>query len=310
MQTFQRIYQGESDQRRMAALARGFPAAHLHVADLPYRLSSWALDDSDRASLWFNAEQDLVAWAVLQSPFWTIDITCHPEAVKDLYPQILAWADERARAILETAGGRPAWFINVFANQTGRIRDLEAAGFVSPANAGQDAWSKVLMQRPAEMPVKHFSLPAGFTVRPLAGVNEVEAYVELHRSVFESKNMTVEWRKRTLRQTEYRHDLDLVVATPDGRLAAFCFGWLNQGMGSAPSGQIEPLGCHKDFRKYALGRSVLAEAMRRLQTCGAQSLYVETDNYRNTAFLLYVSLGFRVLQDVLVYRKDYADSPG
>jgi ribosomal protein S18 acetylase RimI-like enzyme len=67
------------------------------------------------------------------------------------------------------------------------------------------------------------------------------------------------------------------------------------------------LGCHKDFRQYALGRVALAEGLRRLQALGARNIFVETDNYRNTAFRLYQSFGFEVLQDVLVYRKDYGD---
>jgi ribosomal protein S18 acetylase RimI-like enzyme len=108
-------------------------------------------------------------------------------------------------------------------------------------------------------------------------------------------------RQRCLRY-HYRPDLDVVVAAPDGRLAAFCIGWL-QGT----DGQIEPLGCHADFRRYALGRVALAEVLRRLHTAGAERIYVETDNYRDTAFRLYESMGFNVIREVLVYRKDYKE---
>jgi hypothetical protein len=38
---------------------------------------------------------------------------------------------------------------------------------------------------------------------------------------------------------------------------------------------------------------------------GARRIYVETDSYRNAAFELYEAVGFQVIQDVLVYRKDY-----
>jgi hypothetical protein len=38
---------------------------------------------------------------------------------------------------------------------------------------------------------------------------------------------------------------------------------------------------------------------------GAQEILVETDNFRNAAFALYESVGFRILYDVLVFRKDY-----
>lgn len=58
----------EQDKQLMIDLACQFQADHLHVVDLPYRLSSWALDDVENIRLWFDGES-LVAWAVLQSPF-------------------------------------------------------------------------------------------------------------------------------------------------------------------------------------------------------------------------------------------------
>jgi ribosomal protein S18 acetylase RimI-like enzyme len=155
------------------------------------------------------------------------------------------------------------------------------------------------------MPVPDYSLPAGFTIRPLAGEGEVKAYVQLHRAVFESKNMTVEWRRRTLRRPEYRPDLDLVLAAPDGRLAAFCVCWFDSDLEGEPSGQIEPLGVHSDYRGLGLGRSILSEGLRRLSLCGADRVFVETDRYRNAALGLYEEVGFRPLHEVLVYRKDY-----
>src|SRR5512135_2699070 len=76
---------GEADQEQMSALARCFPEANLHVVDLPYRLSTWALDDPQNARLWFIGNQQLVAWAILQPPFWTIDYVLHPDHVKQLH---------------------------------------------------------------------------------------------------------------------------------------------------------------------------------------------------------------------------------
>jgi ribosomal protein S18 acetylase RimI-like enzyme len=289
----------------MAALVRGFPSGNLHVTDLPYRFSSWAFDYPGNVGLWFDAEGRLLAWAVMQTPFWTIDYACHPGADRNLHRRILAWADRCARQILDTPSGCPAWFVNVFADQTDRIRDLEEAGFSSQADVGDDSWSKVLMQRSAETPLVNHVLPAGFVIRPLAGESDVKAYVELHRAVFEGRNMTVGWRARTLCHPAYIPDLDLVAVAPDGRLAAFCMCWLNKNPGGEAGGQIEPLGVHVDFRKLGLGRAILAEGLRRLQLYGADRIYVETDGYRNAALELYESAGFRVIRDVLVYRKDY-----
>jgi ribosomal protein S18 acetylase RimI-like enzyme len=304
MNTTYRPFVHQADKLQMAALARQFPASNLHITDLPYRFSSWAFDDSENIRLWFDENQQLLAWAVLQAPWWTIDYACHPIAEASLHPAILAWADQRAHLVANTPFERPSWFMVAFPGQTGRIHDLEAAGFKFRSDVGEDSWSKVLLRRSTHTLVKVYQPPAGFTVRPLAGESEVEAYVELHRSVFETKTMTAEWRARTLKHPAYRPDLDLVVEAPDGSLAAFCICWLDE---SAMEGQVEPLGCRKEFRRYALGRVALSHGLQRLQSLGVQSIVVETDCYRNTAYRLYEAFDFEVVQNVLIYGKDYQE---
>lgn len=304
MNITQRTFSGAADLAQMAALTYAFPADHLHVVDQPYRFSSWALDEPANAQLWEDEQGRIVAWVVMQTPFWSIDYACHPDFVDEVHPQLLAWADQRARQLVGGEFGRPMWFVNVFTDQPARIRDLAAAGFASQADVGKNSWSKVWMQQSARTADVSPIAPDGFVIRPLTGLAEVATYVDLHQTVFESRNMTVGWRTRTLQQPDYRPDLDLVVAAPDGRLAAFCIGWLHRGTDGV-RGQIEPMGVHPDFRSLGLGRAILAEGLRRLYTQGAQEVFVETDNYRDAAFALYESVGFRVARNVLVFRKDY-----
>ena len=293
----------------------------LHTIDLPYRFSSWALDDDANIALWYDEGERLQAWAVLQTPFWAIDIACRSQAEKDMFPQILDWAVHRAGAIKDTRFGHPVWFVNVFSDQAERIRCLEQAGFTCQSDMGEDSWSKVWMQlisvslrgacsatkqsdpvsRRFLRPTRVDKIPPGFNLRPLAGESEVAAYVDLQRLVFGTENMTVDWRSRTLRQPQYLPDLDLVIEAPDGRLAAFCIAWLDLQR-TPPAGQIEPLGVHPDYQRLGLGSAILSEALCRLQQHGAQDIFVETDKQRNPALTLYQSVGFRVIKDVLVYR--------
>ena len=310
MEIRQRNYSNQDDQREMIRLAQQFPDEVLHGSDLPYRLSSWALDEPENVGLWVDENDRLVAWTVMQTPFWTIDYVVYPEVERELHPLILNWVDRRVQASVRTLYWHPAWYVNVFADQQERRQELEQNGYVSQAQAGEDSWSKVWMERSGKTSVPGYPLPASFTIRSLAGVSEVEAYVELHQAVFKTKNMTSEWRSRTLKQLDYLPDLDVVVVAPDGRLAAFCIGWLSKSPDGGLRGQIEPLGCHADFRKYALGRVVLCETLRRLQEHGAERIFVETDSYRNTAFHLYENVGFGVIRDVMVYRKDYNHPTG
>ncbi len=299
-----------TDRAALAALAHVCPADNLHVVDLPYRLCSWAFDEPLNWAVW-PGPGGLRAWAALQTPFWTLDFACHPDHEADLLPEILAWADQRAAAAASGRFGRPCWFVNVFAGQSQRRAALEAAGFSEQTDVGEDPWSLVFLGRPPGQPAPAAPLPGGFRLRPLAGEAEAPAYVDLQRAVFESENMTLDWRRRILACPEYLPDLDLVIEAPDGRLAAFCLAWFDpHGYAGRPCGQIEPLGVHPHFHRRGLGRAILLEAERRLYARGAQTLYVLTDNFRNAAYALYQAGGFRRLQDVLVYRKDCAPLPG
>ena len=310
MKIIQRIYGGESDIQAMIALVRVFQKDSLHVMDLPYRFSSWAFDDPANISIWTGEKGDVLAWAILQAPFWAIDYVCHPEVSQDLHPQILSWADHRAREVQSTPFGRPVWYINIFASKRERRREIEKAGFESQADKGDDSWSKVWMQHAGYKTIEERASPPGFQIRPLAGQNEVEAYVELHRAVFESKNMTREWRSRILQQPAYRAELDLVVIAPKGRLAAFCIGWLGTDTEGKRIGQVEPMGVHQDFRALGVGSAILTEGIKRLYQCGADRVYVETDMHRNAALSLYKRVGFSAIEDVIVYGKEYVSAEG
>jgi mycothiol synthase len=304
MNIMERAFSGDADLQQMAELVRTFPMENIHVVDLPYRFSSWSFDYPENIRLWMDEQGQLLAWAVLQIPFWTIDYAYHPEFHHLLRAQILRWADEQACKIVGTASGHPAWFATVVAGQAEHIQDLEQIGFTSQENVGENSWSQVLMEHSMPMTDK-ISLADGFHIRTLNGAREVEAYVDLHRAVFESKNMTVEWRHRTLQRPEYLPDLDLVAVAPNSQLAAFCICWLAKGTDGMISGQIEPLGVHAGYRKLGLGQAILSEGLKRLQSKGANQIYVQTDNYRNAAFKLYESSGFRVVKNILMYRKDY-----
>jgi ribosomal protein S18 acetylase RimI-like enzyme len=301
MKMSQRAFVDGEDMAAMIALAAAFPDDNLHVVDLPYRLASWALDDPANVALWDDGRGRLAAWAVVQSPFWAIDIVTRPDAEADLFPRALEWADARGRAARGTPYERASWYVHVLADKAGRLRDLEAAGFACQADVGEDSWTRILLRRATVAPAAA-SVPAGFAIRPLAGAAEVDAYVDAHRAAFDTKNMTSAWRRRTLTAAHRVAEADLVAVAPDGRLAGFCVGWLLPGEHAV--GQIEPLGVLWDFRELGLGAALLAECLRRLMACGAATVLVETDTYRTPALGLYESAGFEPMRDVLVYRKD------
>ncbi len=301
MPTRLRSFASHADLEAMIALAVAFPDDNLHVVGVPYRLASWALDDRANVALWDDGHGRLVAWAVVQSPFWAIDIVTRPDAEADLFPRALEWADARGRAVRGTPHERLSWYVHVLADQETRLRSLEEAGFACQADVGEDSWSRVLLRRTAVAPAPA-PIPPGFVIRPLAGAPEVDAYVDVHRAAFDTKNMTSEWRLRTLTAAHHTAEADLVAVAPDGRLAGFCVGWLLPG--KCAVGQIEPLGVLWDYREIGVGAALVTECVRRLMARGAAKVLVETDTYRIPALGLYESAGFEPIRDVLVYRKD------
>ena len=58
-------FSGLTDLERMPAPARAFPGEHLHVSDLPYRFSSWTLDEPANVALWNDTAGELLAWVEL-----------------------------------------------------------------------------------------------------------------------------------------------------------------------------------------------------------------------------------------------------
>lgn len=291
------------DSEPLISLASRQPERHLHLIDLPYRLSSWALDRPENLRVWRDAGGAPSAWAVVQSPFWAIDIVA--DASSGLYAEALAWAVERAQALCgDPDQGRPCWFVSVLDGEEAEIRALTAAGFADQTDVSQDPWSKVLLSRPA-LGVAEVEPPEGYRVRPLLGDAEVPAYVALHQAVFESKNMTEAWRTRTLRHQRYRPELDLVVEAPDGTLAGFCIGWFApEGRAGRPGGQIEPLGVSATHRGLGLSQALLGACCARLARLGAERVSVETDNQRDAALAAYEAAGFRRERFVRVFRRD------
>jgi ribosomal protein S18 acetylase RimI-like enzyme len=148
------------------------------------------------------------------------------------------------------------------------------------------------------------SPPEGFFLRPIGGEREVEAYVEAHRAAFGSTAVTADWRRRSLRDPRYRPALDLVAATPDGRLAAFCICWMARMADGHLLGQVEPVGVRPDYRGLGLGRALLHEGFRRLQVLGAESVEIEHVDWNEAAGSLYRSVGFSPLCHVLSFQKE------
>ena len=170
---------------------------------------------------------------------------------------------------------------------------LEALGFQ------KFDWSTLRFELDLQQTLPQPTLPQGFTVRPLRGLSEVKAYVELHQAAFGSEKMTVRWRKRTLAHPVYRPELDLVIANADDESVGFCVCWLWQDRG-----QIEPLGVHPDYQGLGLGRALELTALHTLRAHGARWGLVDHTSFNEKAIALSLQTGFKQVNEALRYYVD------
>ncbi len=277
---------GDADFPLIAELIHAAPPMSRHLVDFPWRLSSPALQSPDDARLWTTADGTLVGFAAWQVWWATLDVYVRPSPQqREVEAVIFDWAARRFRALDEERGyPLPYWT---------EAREDDAEGLARAERHGyrlDDDHAYVMMSRALDEPLPPPAPPAGFTIRPLAGADEVDAYVALHRRAFESTSMTAPWRARTLRMPPYRPALDLVAAAPDGRLAGFCVGWCVPERRVA---QIEPLGVDPAFQGWGVGRALLLEMFHRFRAHGADLALVETEAGRSPARHAYEAVGFR-----------------
>ncbi|GJM41807.1 MAG: hypothetical protein DHS20C20_20890 [Ardenticatenaceae bacterium] len=294
-----RPYQSWQDLQAIADLAYVSGPNFLHVIDLPYRLASWTVDKPKNFRFWYDTANKLVAVAILQEAFLALEYMIHPAADRSiLEPEIVRWGWLRGQ---EVANEQATTFpINVWLRddqpQLDRIKLLEVSGLALSSRQMvtlECDLSELNLSK--EMP----RLSAGFQIRPLRGQSEVAAYVALHQAAFASTVMQEGWRMRTLQMPQYRPELDLVVLAPDGRLAAFCVGWLHPHQ---PLARIEPMGVHPDFHRLGLGRAILTTLFQRLQARNVQFVSLHTTADNEPAIKLYEAVGFHKQFTMLGYR--------
>lgn len=283
-------YRGEDDLPRLLDLIHAMPLACRHVIDLPWRVSSPAICEGRDAAYWQDADGQVVGFAAWQYYWAALDFFIRPglpdPTRASVEAALFAWAQGRFRERDAERGHPLPYAVEYRDDDLARLEMAMAHGFT----LDDDENGYVQFEHPLTGLESAPDLPTGFTLRPLDGEREAAAYAELHRAAFQSDSMTTEWRARAIRAPQHRADLDLVIAAPDGSLAAFCVGWC------APTrrvAQVEPMGVHPRFQRLGLGRILLLEMFQRFRAHGAERAIVETDLGRSPARRAYESVGFR-----------------
>ncbi len=311
-----RPFGGLDDLRRMQALAstcwrHDRPAVKVHPGDLSWWMFQHEETGWDgRIRLWFDDSVPTGAavpagWAWFAPPD-SLDHLIAPEHRSGpLLGEMLEWLDDRARTfaaplatvtpLRSVAGDDPAAPDRLLpsAIQSWSLEADEPATQVH-RDAGFEPDDGTVLQhlvRTLVGPVPGPIVPADYTIRSMAGPEDVDARVEVHRAAFAPSRVTARSYAAVMASPGYRPDLDVVVVAPDGTFAAFALCWYDAASGGA---DLEPVGTHPDHRRRGLARAACLAALRRAQHLGATECVIYSWATNDSASSLYESMGFRV----------------
>jgi GNAT superfamily N-acetyltransferase len=284
-----RIYEDEKDIAIMADLiARIRPHEFLNDHPAKVNLEEDLASEQVRANtrLWF-ADGQPIGWAYVDeydNIWWEIDHSYE----ETLGNQVIEWGETCVRKAHDNQG--PATLdTNCREDRTGRIEFLRQHGFQ------QTETTTIGMVRDLSQPIPEPKLPPGFTIRPLAGIQEAEAVAALHRLAHDTDQMTTETYLAIMNTNEYEPALNLVVSAPDGTIAANCICSVNE---QEKSGYTDPVATHPAYQGKGLARALLARGMQLLKERGALSAQFGTSGSNIAMQKTGESVGF-----TLAYKK-------
>lgn len=289
MNSMSRLMNNTSDLDTILTFVQQHLRDFFHVVDMPYRLCSPAAQDAQNVRLW-EVEDEVVGFCVVQLPFSTLDWAVRPgyEALAD---EVVGWVVERLQMV---ANERQEGFGFLFDSRMENDQLPLRHGFVLDDWHIRNLAQELVPTRAA------VAVPEGFTLRPLRGQAEADDYAKLHREAFNTRNMSTDWRERTIRHAMYQPDLDLVIEDEQGRLAAFCIGWAGEVKGEHV-GQIEPVGVLPEYQKRGLGRAILETNLHRMAARGIRRVLIDAESYNPASQHLYETAGFREISRAVKY---------
>lgn len=256
-----------------------------HYYEISYRIASWSLDDTKNVALFSDKKGEIYAIFYFQFPFWSIDYFVKKDLNNRVWKEyFLPWIHGRNNEIKNSEFGHIKFHL-WFTSGHEIIKSIIKPSQLSNWNVYHFRYnlSSEIMNIP--------DIEDNYTIRPIYK-NELQNYVDLHRRVFQSRNMTLGWRKKTLEMPNYDNKFDLVLEHKTEGLIGFCIFWLDLKEKIA---KLEPLGIDERFRGLNLGKAMILTGLNKLKSVGIKLVYVTTDEERPDARGIYSKVGFEFL---------------
>lgn len=303
-----RIYSGEADLQTMIALLVFIrPAEHIAeypgVVDLHELLALPTVQANTR--LWFAEDGQMVGFAFVDS-YQNLRFEFDPQtAPTDMDSKIVKWGVVCIQRAMQERGELLTLDASCRDDDTARLALLARHGFV------QEEIRSLQMVRALDAPISEAQLPAGFTIRSVAGEQEVEALVALHRAAFDTENMTIEERLAMMRVPEYETVLDLLAVAPDGTLAATCMCTISQEENERTGrneGHADPVATHPDYQRLGLAKALLLTGLHELKRRGMETAVLGTSSQNIPMQRTAEAVGFQVQSTKLWFAKPVAQN--
>jgi ribosomal protein S18 acetylase RimI-like enzyme len=225
--------------------------------------------------LWLDADDRLVAFALVDHYDNLVFEADWRRADDWLEGEIIAWG------LACVQRGKPADGFPCSLDASCREDDLSRVALLERNHFIRQELRSLHFTRPLAEPIALPVLPEGFSLRPVDGAVETQAWVALHRAAFGTENMTEEERLAMTQSPDYDPVLDLVAVAPDGRLAGYCSCSFNRSENQAAGrsvGYADPVAVHPDFQRLGLAKALLLAGLHALKQHGIETAALGTSS--------------------------------
>ena len=219
-------------------------------------------------ALWENAEGRIVA-VLNHNGGSELRLHVHPHfRTAELEHEMLAYAEENYFATADD--GRRYLYLPIFEDDAQRQELVQSRGFKKQAGWGHH------YRRDLDSLISDAPIPDGYVIRSMGGAEEYPSRSWASWRAFhndepnENYDGDYSWYANLQSALLYRRDLDVVAAAPEGNIAAFCTCFYDDYTRSAVTVVV---GVAAEHWRRGLGKAVMTEAFRRLQSLGCTRVF-------------------------------------
>lgn len=219
-------------------------------------------------AIWKNADGRIIA-VLNHNGGSELRLHVHPHfRTAELENEMLAYAEEHYFAT--TDDGRRYVYLPIFEDDAQRQELAQSRSFKKQPGWGHHYRRDLTAPLPVSPP------PSGYNIRSMGDESEHASrswcsWRAFHNGEPDSNyDDDYSWFANLQSAPLYRRDLDIVAAAPDGKIAGFCTCFFDDYTRSAVTVVV---GVAAEHWRLGLGRSVMTEAFRRLQSLGCTRVF-------------------------------------